>query len=118
MSHNIDLHAVTGALGGGGLTLVTPGEQATIRFKATKPGVFVYHCAPGGAMIPYHVVTGMNGAIMVLPRDGLKDAKGKSAALRPRLLHRRAGLLRSEGQRREVQELRHPRLRPCPTRSR
>lgn len=77
MSHNIDLHAVTGALGGGGLTVVNPGEEATIRFKATKPGVFVYHCAPGGVMIPYHVVTGMNGAIMVLPRDGLKDRKGK-----------------------------------------
>jgi len=77
MSHNIDLHAVTGALGGAGLTLVHPGEEATIRFKATKPGVFVYHCAPGGVMIPYHVVAGMNGAIMVLPRDGLKDRDGK-----------------------------------------
>ncbi len=76
MSHNIDLHAVTGALGGAGMTLVAPGEQATIRFKATKPGVFVYHCAPGGPMIPYHVVQGMNGAIMVLPRDGLKDGDG------------------------------------------
>jgi nitrite reductase (NO-forming) len=78
MSHNIDLHAVTGALGGAGLTLVNPGQEATIRFKATKPGVFVYHCAPGGPMIPYHVVQGMNGAIMVLPRDGLKDRNGKS----------------------------------------
>jgi nitrite reductase (NO-forming) len=78
MSHNIDLHAVTGALGGAGLTLVNPGTEATIRFKATKPGVFVYHCAPGGVMIPYHVVAGMNGAIMVLPRDGLKDGDGKS----------------------------------------
>jgi nitrite reductase (NO-forming) len=78
MSHNIDLHAVTGALGGAGMTLVAPGQQATIRFKATKPGVFVYHCAPGGPMIPYHVVQGMNGAIMVLPRDGLKDGKGNS----------------------------------------
>ncbi len=76
MSHNIDLHAVTGALGGAGLTLVNPGEKATIRFKATKVGVFVYHCAPGGPMIPYHVVQGMNGAIMVLPRDGLKDGNG------------------------------------------
>jgi nitrite reductase (NO-forming) len=76
MSHNIDLHAVTGALGGAGLTLVAPGTEATIRFKATKAGVFVYHCAPGGVMIPYHVVAGMNGAIMVLPRDGLKDGKG------------------------------------------
>ncbi len=77
MSHNIDLHAVTGALGGAGMTLVNPGEEATIRFKATKAGVFVYHCAPGGPMIPYHVVAGMNGAIMVLPRDGLKDRSGK-----------------------------------------
>ena len=76
MSHNIDLHAVTGALGGAGMTLVSPGQKATIRFKATKAGVFVYHCAPGGPMIPYHVVQGMNGAIMVLPRDGLKDGKG------------------------------------------
>jgi nitrite reductase (NO-forming) len=78
MSHNIDLHAVTGALGGAGMTLVAPGEKATIRFKATKSGVFVYHCAPGGPMIPYHTVQGMNGAIMVLPRDGLKDGKGNS----------------------------------------
>ncbi len=78
MSHNIDLHAVTGALGGAGMTLVAPGQKATIRFKATKAGVFVYHCAPGGPMIPYHVVQGMNGAIMVLPRDGLKDGKGNS----------------------------------------
>jgi len=77
MAHNIDLHAVTGALGGGGLTSVSPGTQVTIRFKATKSGVFVYHCAPGGPMIPYHVVAGMNGAIMVLPRDGLKDQNGK-----------------------------------------
>lgn len=75
--HNIDFHAATGALGGGGLTHVSPGEQVVLRFKATKSGVFVYHCAPGGMMIPYHVVSGMNGAIMVLPRDGLKDNNGK-----------------------------------------
>ncbi len=76
MEHNIDFHASTGALGGGGLTHVSPGEEAVLRFRATKPGVFVYHCAPGGAMIPYHVCHGMNGAIMVLPRDGLKAADG------------------------------------------
>ncbi len=78
MEHNVDFHAATGALGGGGLTHVSPGEECVLRFKATKPGVFVYHCAPGGAMIPYHVTHGMNGAIMVLPRDGLKDDKGNS----------------------------------------
>ncbi len=79
MAHSIDLHAATGALGGGGLTKVKPGQSVVIRFKATKPGVFVYHCAPGGLMIPYHVVSGMNGVIMVLPRDGLKDSNGKPA---------------------------------------
>jgi nitrite reductase (NO-forming) len=76
MEHNIDFHAATGALGGGALTKVQPGQEAVLRWKAIKPGVFVYHCAPGDVMIPYHVVHGMNGAIMVLPRDGLKDAAG------------------------------------------
>ena len=78
LEHNIDFHASTGALGGGGLTHVYPGEETVLRWKATKPGCFTYHCAPGGAMIPYHVVHGMNGAVMVLPRDGLKDAEGNS----------------------------------------
>lgn len=76
MPHNIDLHAATGALGGGALTKVNPGEQAVLRWKATRPGVFVYHCAPEG-MIPWHVVSGMHGTVMVLPREGLKDADGK-----------------------------------------
>ena len=80
LPHNIDFHAATGALGGGELTLVSPGEEVKLRFRATKPGVFVYHCAPGGVMIPWHVVSGMNGAIMVLPRDGLKDAEGEPVA--------------------------------------
>ena len=76
LEHNIDFHAATGALGGGGLTHVSPGEEVTLRFKADKAGVFVYHCAPGGTMIPWHVVSGMNGAIMVLPREGLTDKAG------------------------------------------
>lgn len=76
LPHNVDFHAATGALGGAELTLVAPGEEVKLRFKAIKSGVFIYHCAPGGAMIPWHVVHGMNGAIMVLPRDGLKDKDG------------------------------------------
>jgi len=75
-THNIDFHASTGAMGGGDISLVNPGQQVIFRFRATKPGVFVYHCAPGGAMVPIHVVSGMNGAIMVLPREGLKDENG------------------------------------------
>ncbi len=80
LPHNIDLHAATGAMGGGTLTNVAPGQEVTIRFKAVKAGVFVYHCAPGGVMIPLHVVSGMNGAIMVLPRDGLRDAEGEKVS--------------------------------------
>ncbi|MCX7286749.1 MAG: copper-containing nitrite reductase [Rhodobacterales bacterium] len=77
LQHNIDFHAATGALGGGALTLINPGEKTVLRFKATRPGVFVYHCAPGGPMIPWHVVSGMSGCIMVLPRDGLKNHLGE-----------------------------------------
>jgi nitrite reductase (NO-forming) len=80
MQHNIDFHSATGALGGGSLTLVNPGEKTVLRFKATRPGTFVYHCAPGGPMIPWHVVSGMAGAIMVLPRDGLRDPEGKAVS--------------------------------------
>lgn len=76
MPHNIDFHAATGALGGAALSHVNPGEQVTLRFKATRTGTFVYHCAPEG-MIPWHVVSGMSGTIMVLPRDGLKNEKGE-----------------------------------------
>lgn len=76
MPHNIDFHAATGALGGAGLTFVMPGEQVKMRFKATRSGTFVYHCAPEG-MIPWHVVSGMAGTIMVLPREGLKNDRGE-----------------------------------------
>lgn len=74
--HNVDFHAATGALGGGELTHVAPGEEVVLRWKAVKPGVFVYHCAPGGVMIPWHVVHGMSGAVMILPRNGLSDREG------------------------------------------
>ncbi len=77
MPHNVDFHSATGALGGASLTNVNPGEQATLRFKADRAGTFIYHCAPEG-MVPWHVTTGMSGTIMVLPREGLKDAEGKS----------------------------------------
>lgn len=38
MMHNIDFHASTGALGGGELTHVKPGEQVKLRFKADRAG--------------------------------------------------------------------------------
>ena len=77
MPHNIDFHSATGAAGGGDLTLISPGERAVLSWKATRTGVFVYHCIPGGPMIPWHIASGMSGVVMVLPRDGLKDGNGK-----------------------------------------
>jgi nitrite reductase (NO-forming) len=74
--HNIDFHASSGALGGGSLTQVGPGQEVVLRFRALKPGVYIYHCAPGGTMVPWHVTHGMNGAVMVIPKDGLKDPAG------------------------------------------
>jgi len=74
--HNIDFHASTGALGGGGLTKIMPGEEVVLTWRAVKSGLFVYHCAPGGPLVPYHVVTGGNGALLVLPRGGLRDGYG------------------------------------------
>jgi nitrite reductase (NO-forming) len=76
LEHNVDFHAATGAMGGGEITMIQPGEKVVIRFRLLKAGVFAYHCAPGGEMIPYHVCHGMNGAIMVLPREGLRDRAG------------------------------------------
>ena len=49
MPHNIDFHSATGASGGGDLTLVNPGEQVVLRWKATRTGVFVYHCIRGAS---------------------------------------------------------------------
>jgi len=76
MLHNVDFHASTGALGGGELTKINPGYEVVLTWRAMKSGLFVYHCAPGGVMVPYHVVTGGNGALLVLPREGLRDGYG------------------------------------------
>ncbi|MBN9349481.1 MAG: nitrite reductase, copper-containing [Chitinophagaceae bacterium] len=76
--HNIDFHASTGKMGGGDISHVQPGQQVTFRFRTTRAGAFVYHCAPGGLMTPMHVVSGMNGVILVLPKNGLTDENGNS----------------------------------------
>jgi nitrite reductase (NO-forming) len=67
--HNIDLHAVTGPGGGADVTMVAPGESASVTFKALHPGLFVYHCAtPNTAN---HMTHGMYGLILVEPEEGL-----------------------------------------------
>ncbi len=71
MPHNIDLHAVRGPGGGAEASMVTPGESATFRFKATYPGAFIYHCAVPN--LDYHISSGMFGMILVEPEDGLPE---------------------------------------------
>ncbi len=69
MSHNIDLHAVTGPGGGAAVTNVAPGETKTITFKALNPGIYAYHCAFAPPM--HHIAQGMYGTIVVEPKGGL-----------------------------------------------
>lgn len=75
-AHNIDLHAATGAMGGGAASIVGPGTQTTFRFQALKEGAFVYHCAV--APIAMHVTSGMYGSIVVPPKGGLSRSTKSS----------------------------------------
>ncbi|NOQ17022.1 MAG: nitrite reductase, copper-containing [Methyloprofundus sp.] len=68
-SHAIDLHAVTGPGGGLAVTKVEPGQTKTLLFKATTPGLYVYHCAHGNPAT--HIANGMYGLILVEPPQGL-----------------------------------------------
>jgi Cu+-exporting ATPase len=68
-THSIDLHAVTGPGGGSVLTQVEDGETKIFRFKANRPGVYIYHCA--SPHVPTHIANGMYGMIVVEPKEGL-----------------------------------------------
>jgi nitrite reductase (NO-forming) len=69
LTHNIDLHAVTGPGGGAASTFVAPGQESQFTFKALNPGLYVYHCAT--PPVGMHISNGMYGLILVEPRGGL-----------------------------------------------
>lgn len=69
MIHSVDMHAVLGPGGGSAATQAAPGETRTFTFKATTPGLFVYHCAT--PMVAQHIASGMYGMILVEPAGGL-----------------------------------------------
>jgi len=46
------------------------GETKSVKFRAMMPGVYMYHCAPGGHAIGMHVIGGQYGMIMVKPKPG------------------------------------------------
>ena len=47
---------------------VAPGQTIEFEFTLNYPGVFMYHC--GTPMILEHIASGMNGAVIVEPREG------------------------------------------------
>lgn len=67
--HSVDFHAATGPGGGGQATDAAAGKTGSFRFKATKPGLYVYHCAT--PLAARHIANGMYGLILVEPPGGL-----------------------------------------------
>lgn len=51
---------------------IPAGESRTMLFQVNTPGVYLYHCAPGGHAIPMHVLFGQYGMIVVEPRKKFK----------------------------------------------
>lgn len=66
--HSIDFHAARVAPSRA-FRDVAPGKSFTFDFRATSPGVFMYHC--GTAPVVHHIANGMYGMIIVEPRGGL-----------------------------------------------
>ena len=48
---------------------IGPGQSKSVTFRANMPGVYMYHCAPGGHAIPMHVLFGQYGMMVVEPKD-------------------------------------------------
>jgi nitrite reductase (NO-forming) len=47
---------------------IMPSDSNTVVFKANMPGVYMYHCAPGGHAIPMHIIFGQYGMMVVKPK--------------------------------------------------
>ena len=68
VTHGLSMHAANTqtSLKVGNLA---PGATKTLRFKAEVPGVYMYHCAPGGHGIMTHTMGGMFGMFVVEPKQ-------------------------------------------------
>jgi nitrite reductase (NO-forming) len=69
--HSIDFHAARIAPNVA-FRDVAPGESFTFKFRASDPGVFMYHC--GTKPVLAHIANGMYGAIVVDPVKPLPHA--------------------------------------------
>lgn len=51
---------------------IEAGATKTMVFKVNMPGVYMYHCAPGGHAIPMHIIFGQYGMMVVKPKKQFK----------------------------------------------
>jgi nitrite reductase (NO-forming) len=66
--HGASIHAA-GTQTSKYLGKIDPGKTHKVVFRATQPGVYMYHCAPGGHAIPMHVLFGQYGMMVVRPKQ-------------------------------------------------
>jgi len=67
VTHGLSVHAIyrsTSPFIGN----IAPGATKRIIFNASYPGVYMYHCAPGGQGIFVHTMSGQYGMIVVKPK--------------------------------------------------
>ena len=68
VAHGLSMHAIDGQTSNF-LGNIEAGDTATLEFTADDPGVFMYHCAPGGHGIMAHTMGGQHGMFVVLPDE-------------------------------------------------
>ncbi len=69
MAHAIDFHSAHAPEGGAVASQTEIGKQTTFAFRATTPGLYLYHC--GAQPVSVHIGKGMFGLMLVEPKEGL-----------------------------------------------
>ncbi|WP_456069834.1 copper-containing nitrite reductase [Haemophilus paraphrohaemolyticus] len=69
MPHSLDFHSAAAPEGGAMASLTAPGKSTTFAFRATTPGLYLYHC--GTMPVGIHIGKGMFGLMLVEPKEGL-----------------------------------------------
>ncbi len=68
VTHGLSIHAAN-AQTSNFVGNIAPGETRTLTFTADFPGVYMYHCAPGGHGIMVHTMGGQFGMMVVEPTE-------------------------------------------------
>ena len=68
VTHGLSIHAAN-AQTSNYVGNIAPGETRTLTFTADYPGVYMYHCAPGGHGIMAHTMGGQFGMMVVEPEQ-------------------------------------------------